>query len=67
MVFVLFTLAAGLAVATYAARDRGTRLWLAFWCLVNLAAGIKMIVDDFPFAYRLLPNPGYSEPAYRRY
>lgn len=66
MVFVLFTLAAGLGIAAWRAKTRGTKIWLAVWCVLNLTAAVKMIADDFPYAYRLLPNTGHSEPAHYR-
>jgi hypothetical protein len=59
-------LAAGLAIAAWRAEARGTKIWLVICCTLNLVAAVKMIANDFPYAYRLLPDTGRLEPAYHR-
>lgn len=66
MAFVFAIFAIGLGIAAYKSKDRATRIFLAFWCVANLAGVVKAVVTDDPYAFKLRPNDGEIEPAYRR-
>lgn len=66
MVFVFATFAVGLAYAAYCTREKGSKLFLIACCILNLACIIKAVSDNDPYAYKLKPNDGISEPNYRR-
>lgn len=66
MIFVFSVLAFGLAIAAYRAAERGMRVFLLVCCLLNVLGIAKAVVTDDPYAFKLRPNDGTVDPAYRR-
>lgn len=52
---MLVALSAGLGIAV-SKTDGGTRVFLAGCLAVNLIVAVLMIVNHFPYAYRLMPH-----------
>lgn len=66
MFFAFAVLAVGLAVASFRAREKGTKLLLGVFCFLNAFCAIHVVWKEDPYAFKLKPNDGYSEPDYRR-
>jgi hypothetical protein len=65
MAFVFLTLAIGLAIAAWRAQEKITRLWCLGCCVLNAVAAIHIVASNHEYAWKLMPNDGSYEPAYR--
>lgn len=66
MVFVLAVMALGTLIGALRVQERGFRIFLLCCCALNVAAIVMMLTKNDPYAFRLKPSSGWSEPVYRR-
>ena len=66
MAIVMIILALGLAIAACKAETATVRWFLIVCCLLNAFTAASVIYDKDPYAFKLRPNDGTSEPALRR-
>lgn len=55
MAIVALLLAFALAVAARNARQRRLRIFLACCCALNGVAAVVMVIENYPYAYKLRP------------
>lgn len=66
MVYLFAILALGLAIACFKADGKGAKIFLGLCCALNAVCAVHAVLNNDPYAYKLRPNDGYIEPAYRR-
>jgi len=66
MAIVMIVLALGLAIAAYKAETSPVRWFLIVFCLLNAFTAASVIHQKDPYAFKLRPNDGASEPSLRR-